>query len=390
MQRWKIAVLFFLCFAIVLISCPQAASAEPIVEAVPSPPTVSAQSAILTDAVSGACIWEKNADEALPMASTTKIMTALVALESLSPDTVITVPACAVGTEGSSVYLVEGEQLTLEQLLYALMLESANDAAVAIAVGVAGSVEAFADRMNQKADTLGLSDTHFSNPHGLDAEDHYTTARELAIIASHALQHDLFRVIVSTQKTTIPHVGEEDARLLVNHNKLLQLYEDCIGVKTGYTSKSGRCLVSAAERDGVTLIAVTLNASDDWSDHQKLLDYGFTQYFTATLCESGDFSFPLAVVGGAEPSVPIRNQVGLEVTLPLAHPPITVTVEMRQFEYAPIQAGETQGWIVYCCDLNGDGVEEVIGEVPLTADSAVARPKQRRTFWQWLRSLFDF
>ena len=209
-------------------------------EAPQSPPTLSAQSALLLEAENGGVVYEKNAHTRLPMASTTKIMTALVALELASPNTVILTDGRAVGTEGSSIYLCEGEELTLEELLYALMLESANDAAVAIAIGVCGSEEAFVDEMNRRAASLGLSNTHFANPHGLDAETHYTTAYELAVIARAALQNPLLKTIVSTRKTTIPHQNTDGVRLLINHNKMLRLYDGCIGVKTGYTQKSGR------------------------------------------------------------------------------------------------------------------------------------------------------
>ena len=172
--------------------------------------------------------------------------------------------------EGSSVYLAQDEVLTLKELLYALLLESANDAAVAIAMAVDGSVDAFADRMNRYAAQLGLKDTHFVNPHGLDDDAHYTTARELALITRAALENPDFREIVSTQKTVIPLRGSEGVRLLLNHNRLLREYDGCIGVKTGFTKKTGRCLVSAAERDGVMLIAVTLGAPDDWNDHRRV------------------------------------------------------------------------------------------------------------------------
>ena len=171
MPKWTKCIAFCICATLLLTALARPALAAPTdtTQAVISYPTVSAKSAVLIEAESGTRVYDKNADLPLPMASTTKIMTALVALEEASPDTVITVPACAVGTEGSSVYLTEGEQLTLEELLYALLLESANDAAVAIAVGIAGSVEAFAERMNTRAASLGLTDTHFENPHGLDA-----------------------------------------------------------------------------------------------------------------------------------------------------------------------------------------------------------------------------
>ena len=279
MSGCKSLVAFLLVFSLSLLTfCPLRVNAEE-----PATPSVSAESAVLIEAQSGNVIYSKNTDQRLPMASTTKIITALTALSQAHPDTVITANADAVGVEGSSIYLVEGEALTLEQLLYALLLESANDAAVAIAIGVSGSVEAFAEQMNLLADVLGLQDTHFVNPHGLDHEDHYTTASELAKLTRYALQNELIREIVGTRKTTIPHPGEVGTRLLVNHNKLLRLYEDCIGVKTGFTKRSGRCLVSAAERDGVTLIAVTLNAPNDWNDHTAMLDYGFAKYESVLL-----------------------------------------------------------------------------------------------------------
>lgn len=355
-----------------------------------NPPSVSAQSAVLIEAESGSVVFSKSADTPLPMASTTKIMTALVALELASPDTEIVVDAGAVGVEGSSIYLIENEKLTLEQLLYALLLESANDAATAIAIGLCGSVESFAKEMNRKAVDLGLKQTHFTNPHGLHDDEHFTTAYELALIARCALQNDVLRQIVSTRKTTIPHAGTEGSRLLINHNKMLRLYEGCIGVKTGFTKASGRCLVSAAERDGVTLIAVTLNAPDDWNDHTAMLDHGFACYKSVLLCEKEEYLFPLALVGGTDNYVMLCNMNELRVTLPADHGEITKTVEAPRFEYAPVSEGDTVGRVVYRSDINGDGVKEVVGEAPLTACYTVQKRVVKRSFWQWLKDLFGF
>ena len=382
MWKWKKAFAVLLCVCLIWVSLPLSPHAEV------SAPSLSAKSAVLIEADSGTVILSRNADLRLPMASTTKIMTALVALELAAPDTVITVDACAVGVEGSSIYLVEGEELTLEQLLYALLLESANDAAVAIAVGLAGSVEAFAAHMNEKARALGLSDTHFENPHGLDGETHYTTAYELAKITQAVLANGLLRTIVSTRKTTIPHAGTDGVRLLVNHNKLLRLYDGCIGVKTGFTQKSGRCLVSAAERDGVTLIAVTLHAPDDWRDHTALFDYGFTQFESVVLCEEEAIRYTLPLAGGTEESVTLCNADALRKTLPTGHGRITHTVESAHFEYAPIRAGEILGKAVFRCDTDGDGVEEILGEVALVSCNAVARNNPKKGFWAWLCGLF--
>lgn len=354
-----------------------------------SAPSVSAASALLMDADYGLILYEKDADRRLPMASTTKIMTALTALAHASGDTVITVPPDAVGVEGSSVYLAAGEKLTLCDLLYALLLQSANDAAAAIAIGIGGSIAGFADLMNAEAARLGLTDTHFANPHGLDAEEHYTTARELAIITRAALDVPLIRQIVGTVKATVPQGDQPDARLLVNHNRLLRSYDGAIGVKTGFTKKSGRCLVSAAKRDGVRLIAVTLNAPDDWRDHTAMLDYGFAQFRSVPLCRTGDAAFSLPVTGGIADAVPLNYAEDCTVALPIGHRPVSVTVEAPRFLFAPVEADTVRGEAVYACDLNGDGKAEEIARVPLvTGGSAARKPAEQRGFFGWLKDIF--
>ena len=237
-------------------------------------PTVSAKHAVLYDAVCCDFLWEKEADFPVPMASTTKIATAIAVLEALPLERVITVPEEAVGTEGTSAYLKAGEQLTVRDLLHALLLASANDAAVTLAVACDGSVEAFADRMNALARELSLKSTHFENPHGLPAEGHYTTARELALLSAYAMHNPHFREIVS-KKSYVCKTSEQ-TRAFRNHNKLLSFSKDALGIKTGFTKTSGRCLVGAAERDGVLLISVTLSAPNDWNDHISLWNYGFS------------------------------------------------------------------------------------------------------------------
>lgn len=321
---------------------------------------VSAESAILIDADSGNIIYEYNAEARLPMASTTKIMTALVAIENCPIEKTVTVTKQAVGIEGSSIYLYEGEKLCMEDLLYALLLESANDAATAIAIEVGGSVESFADMMNEKAKSLGLCNTSFQNPHGLDSEEHYTTAHDLAIIARAALANPTLEKIFSTEKKTIPLNSEEGVRLLINHNKLLRMYDGTIGVKTGYTKRSGRCLVSAAERDGVRLIAVTLNAPNDWQDHTDMLDYGFETYEYVTLCKKGEFSEPLYLVGGTEQYVTVTNPNEAGVTLPRSHGEITCKVELPTQGYAPVESGERLGRLVFYCDGRAVADTEII------------------------------
>lgn len=259
-------------------------------------PSVSGKSAILIDS-DGKILYEKNSFVCLPMASTTKIMTCIVALENARLTDTVKITRESVGVEGSSVYLREGEIFTVEELLYALMLSSANDAAVSLAIHVGKSEENFVSLMNRKAKEIGLSNTHFESPHGLDHENHYTTAYDLARLMAYALKNESFCRISSTVKTEI-RGALDNARYLVNHNRLLRTYEGMIGGKTGYTKKSGRCLVTAAQRDGLTLIAVTLSASDDWNDHKKLLDYGFSYYESTVLCETNQSFYNLNVVGG--------------------------------------------------------------------------------------------
>lgn len=259
---------------------------------------LSAYSAVLIEADSGRVIFEKNASERLSMASTTKIMTALCAVENAQLDKRIAVDNSAVGVEGSSIYLKKGEHLTIRELVYGLMLNSGNDAAVAIACAVSGSVDKFAALMNSTAEKIGVENTHFMNPNGLDEEGHYTTAFDLARITAYAMKNDEFRKIVSTYETTIPYEGYSYNRRLRNHNRLLKLYDGCIGVKTGFTKKSGRCLVSAANRGGVTLIAVTLKAPDDWNDHMAMLNYGFERTKRVSVLKKGAYLKTIAVSGG--------------------------------------------------------------------------------------------
>lgn len=343
-----------------------------------SAPSVSASSAVLIDASSGRILYGKNENERRGMASTTKIMTAIVAIENAKLDKLVTVAPAAVGVEGSSVYLYAGEEITMETLLYALMLQSANDAAAAIAYDVAGGIEDFAAMMNEKARELGLSDTHFMNPHGLDDENHYTTAFELAKIAAYALENDTFAEIVATEKKVIPLHNSSASRLLVNHNRLLRSYKDIIGVKTGFTKKCGRTLVSAAERDGVRLICVTLNDGDDWRDHRALLDYGFSLYERETLAASGAFSYEVPVCGGETDLVTVSNADACDAMLPRDHGAVSVRVELPRFVYAGVEKGDCIGMAYFLAD----GQE--IGSVPLYAEKSVPCVRGEKSFWRKL------
>ena len=233
---------------------------------------VSARSAVLMDAQTERIIYEKLPDQQSLIASTTKIMTALVVCEQCNVLDRMEIPGEAVGIEGSSMYLKEGEVLTVQELLYGLMLRSGNDAAVALAIYCGGTVEGFAELMNDKARQLGLTNTHFVNPNGLDAPGHYSSARDLAVLAAYAMDNPVFRQTVSTKTVTI---GE---RVLQNHNKLLWQVDGADGVKTGYTRAAGRILVSSATRNGRRLVAVTIHAPDDWRDHNTLLESGCEKY----------------------------------------------------------------------------------------------------------------
>ena len=239
---------------------------------------------------SGRILWERNAEELLPMASTTKIMTALLVIEGCRLDEVVTVPRAAVGVEGSSIYLTEGEKISVSDLLYGLMLRSGNDCAVALALHYSGSVEAFARAMNAKARALGALHSNFCNPHGLPQEGHYTTARDLAVIAAYALKNDIFSEIVACSEHCIPDGGCGYIRRLTNKNKMLRGFDGADGVKTGYTKEAGRCLVSSATRSGMRLACVVLNSPAMYERSGSLLEDCFGRYSLCTLFDAGSYS----------------------------------------------------------------------------------------------------
>lgn len=241
-------------------------------------PKVSARSAIVMEQSSHRVLYEKNPRERLPMASTTKIMTALVALEHGRLDDVVTVSPKAAGVTGSSIYLKAGEKLTLEQLLFGLMLQSGNDASVAIAEHIGGSVDGFLALMNQRAREIGALDTHFASPNGLDTPGHYTTAYDLALISAVAMGNADFKRIVSTKSIRIPYEGLENGRFVKNKNRILMSYDGANGVKTGYTGDAGRCFVGAAEREGMQLISVVLNCGPMFEEATMLMDEAFAKY----------------------------------------------------------------------------------------------------------------
>ena len=256
------------------------------------PSSLNAKAACLIDADSGMVLFAKNADEKLPMASTTKIMTALIALESSDLSDTITFSAHAASMPDVQLNAMSGEQFTLRDLLYSLLLESHNDTAVAIAEHVSGSTEAFADKMNEKAAELGLSSTHFVTPNGLDADEHYTTAKELCLIASYALQNQTFCKIIRTPAHSFANRTNTKQYHVTNHDAFLTNYAGAIGIKTGFTGNAGYCFCGAAKRGGITLISSVLacgwppHKTYKWTDTKKLMDYGFTNYKLVRLTET--------------------------------------------------------------------------------------------------------
>lgn len=328
--------------------------------------STSASSAILMEASSGRVLYAQNADEKMLIASTTKIMTALVALESCAVDDVVEIQQSHM-VEGSSMYLKPGEKLTLETLLYGLMLCSGNDAALAVADHCGPGVAAFVAKMNDKAAALGMLHSSFANPNGLDDENHYSTARDMATLAAYAMENETFARIVSTQSITI------GGCTMQNHNKLLAQYEGCIGLKTGYTRAAGRTLVSCAVQDGMKLIAVTLKDGNDWADHAALYDYGFATYHMEDLARAGEIATAVSVLNGVTPTVPLCYQDSFAYPVREGEE-IGVTWDKPSCVFAPVLEGNVAGNV--CYTLNNEEIGSVL--LDYSADTA-ALPTQQRS-----------
>ncbi|MFA5676483.1 MAG: D-alanyl-D-alanine carboxypeptidase family protein [Christensenellales bacterium] len=308
--------------------------------------SISAKSAVLIEASTGRLLYEKNAFEKMPMASTTKIMTAIVALEHGSVKDTVVAGKNASGVEGSSIWLSEGERMSLSDMLFGLMLASGNDAAVAIAEHIGGSVEGFVGMMNQTAQKIGAYNTHFANPNGLPAKDHYTTAYDLALISAYAMNNKYFCEIVKTQYKTLPWEGHEWNRVVKNKNKILWNYEGGNGIKTGYTKAAGRCLAAAAERDGMQLIAVALDAPDMFDDCMAILNRGFDNYKNRLLVEKDKPAGSVAVKNGMLDSFDVYPQK--DVYFPLTdeeYEKIEKRVIMEETVRAPVYTGQRAGYI---------------------------------------------
>lgn len=338
---------------------------------------VGAASAIVMEAASGEVLFAQEIHRRLPMASTTKIMTAWLTLEQPDLHTEFTVDADAIRVEGSSMGLQRGDTASLYALAVGMLLSSGNDAAGAAAVAIDGSIAAFAERMNRRAAELGMNNTHFVTPSGLDAEEHYSTAYDMALLARAALQNPFFAGIASSSRMSVSYGRPPYERSLLNHNRLLSLYTDAIGIKTGFTKKAGRCLVSAAERNGVRLICVTLGCPDDWNTHAAL----YERYFALTEHRTLQFG-PLAaaVVGSSAREIPVVTAGTPAYTAVKGRQDVISTrIFLRSFYYAPILEGDILGKIVYYRN------DRVLGEQTLIAAASAAALPPKTPWWQFWR-----
>lgn len=335
-----------------------------------------AAGAVLMDAESGRVLYGHDAHKPRLIASTTKLMTALVAVDrAVDLDETVTVKGEWLGSEGSSIYLKAGEEITLRGLLYGLLLQSGNDAAMVIACHTAGSVEEFVELMNRRAAELGMKDSSFANPSGLDHENHYSTPYDMALLARACLDNSTVAELCATKSVTV------GTRTFVNHNKLLWRCEGCVGMKTGFTEKAGRTLVSAAVRDGQTLICVTLNDGDDWNDHRKLLDYGFRTYPRQVLCRAGEVLGAVAVEGSLIPTMPVAAKGELGYPLK-AGEQLVPEVELLRSATAPLPPGVQLGELRWRLD------GEVVAQMPLVSQgNAGLDLREPLTFLERLRTL---
>lgn len=343
---------------------------------------VSAKSAILICADSSQIIFSKNETEKLSMASTTKIMTALLTIESSQVDNKeITITDKMVRVEGSSMGLRAGDVVTLDSLAKGMLLCSGNDAANSVAIAIAENTENFANLMNERAKQIGMNNTNFVTPSGLDDENHYTTAYDMALLGAYAMDNIAFKEIASQKSMYVNFINPAKRVCYSNHNRLLTMYEGCIGVKTGFTKKSGRCLVSCAERNGIRLVAVTLNAPDDWNDHIKMFDYGFSNVQKITLDDT-NLNLQEPVISSPEQSITVNCKNAVSITINSKDAGnITKKIKIPKFLYAPIKKEQIVGSIDY--ELNG----KVLASVDLISSND-AILEEKKNLFSWLLNLF--
>ena len=335
MERIRACVMVLCCAALALLHTGAAAEEGETVES-------SARAAVLIERETGRVLLSCNLREPLPMASTTKVMTALMALEYGRLDEIVTVGKNAYGVPGTSIYLGLGEKITLKDLLYGLMLASGNDAAVAIAEHIGGDVNTFCQQMTRRAAELGCTDTVFVNPNGLPAQGHHTTAHDLALIARQAMTYPLFRQIVSTRRASIPWEGRSYQRILNNKNRLLSSYEGATGIKTGYTRAAGRCLVFGARRDDLEVIGVVLNCGDWFDEAARLMDRAFATYELFTALDEGESLRTLPVNEAQQETVYVCAGGRLCAPVPKGRVP-DLEYDLPDQLQAGMKAGDTVG-----------------------------------------------
>ncbi|MDR1565284.1 MAG: D-alanyl-D-alanine carboxypeptidase [Oscillospiraceae bacterium] len=342
-------------------------SAKPV-SSLPNKMGISAKASVVINSDTGLVHYAYHEHEKLPMASTTKILTSLIILENADLDEVITATDAMVRVEGTSMGLLPGDKVDFRALAYGMLLESGNDAANTAAIAFAGSIDKFAQLMNQRAAQIGMKDSHFTNPSGLNNDAHYSTAYDMALLGAEAIKNKEFAKICSTPSTNEISFGNPPVkRYLRNHNKLLtsQKYDGANGIKTGFTKKAGRCLVSSVSKDGVNLVAVTLSAPDDWNDHKKLYDYALSQYKKLAV-EVDTSSLKLPVAGGLSPEISLTSKTE-EAQLNLPHGwqnSLESKPRLAKFVYAPISEGQQLGYM----DFLYKG--KLVGSVPLYAAEA--------------------
>ncbi|HBT20494.1 MAG TPA: D-alanyl-D-alanine carboxypeptidase [Peptococcaceae bacterium] len=331
---------------------------------------IYAEGAVLMDAESGRVLWAKNPHKRLYPASTTKILTAVLAIEKGKLDSTVVVSREAAETEGSAIWLKEGERLTLEDLLYAVLLSSANDAAEAVAEHIGGTQENFVRMMNEKAKAIGARDSHFENPHGLHEESHYTTAYDLALIARYAMTNSTFEKIVATEKKIIPWEGHDWSRLLINKNNLIRnpkLFPGADGIKNGYTKAAGNCLVASATRNGMRLIAVVLNAPNATGEVIKLLDYGFKNFSKEKLVNKGEILGSFKVEGYGRVNLVASKTMGAALREGEKNRIKAVVYAPKKIDHS-VRKGDIMGKIKFTVD------GETIAVVDLVAAETVKNP----------------
>ena len=365
---------------LLLLSFPVAVNAE-----TDSEPSISAEAYILYCADNGQIINSKNENKKMKPASTTKIMTSLIALEeSASGNKKVTFTDEMIA-EGSSMYLKVGEQATLEDLATGMMMSSGNDAANATALTVSGSIEKFADYMNVRAKQIGMNDTNFVTPSGLDDENHYSTAYDLALLMTYALENEDFAELTSQKSATVEFIEPESKKVTYsNHNRLLSLYEYCTGGKTGYTMAAGRCLVSSAKKDGLTLVCVTLNDRNDWNDHIALYDYGFEKY-SCYYSDDSNFYADIPCVGGKGDKVAVTGEKDTSIVVESEDKSqIEQKIYADSFLYAPIGKNDVVGRIDYLID------GKVVSSVSLVAVDEVEIKKENKNIFTKIKELFTY